>query len=138
MNLRSTDPQQIIANRQLRSFALIFAGVFGVIAFWPLVFHGESPRIWASVLIVIFVAWGFLHPHSLQKPYRAWMIFGGFLGRINTKVILSIVFFLLVTPIRMILTLFGYDPMNRRLDREVESYKVKRDPRLASHMSRQF
>ena len=138
MNLNSTNPQQTTSNSQLRSFALIFAGVFAVIAFWPLVFHGESPRIWASVVIIVFVAWGFLHPSSLQKPYRAWMIFGGFLGRINSKIILSIVFFLLVTPIRMIMSIFGYDPMNRRLDREVETYKVKRQPRPASHMSRQF
>jgi O-antigen/teichoic acid export membrane protein len=134
--LHSIDAQT--PRRQLRSFAFIFAGVFIVIALWPTIFRWEAPRLWPLVPAGLFVAWGLLHPDSLQKPFRAWMKFGGFLGRINSKIILSAVFFVIITPIRIVMAVFGYDPMNRKLDPKADTYRVPRQPRPPSHMSRQF
>jgi hypothetical protein len=117
---------------------LILAGGFAVIALFPTIFRGELPRVWASVVTVVFLLWGLLLPNSLLKPFRAWMKLGGFLGWVNTNVLLSIVFFILVTPLARGMALFGYDPMKRRLDPNVDTYREKRQPRPPSHMSRQF
>jgi len=134
--LHSTDGQ--VTRKQLRSFAFILCGGFLLIAMIPVIFRWEPPRIWPLVVSGIFLVWGLVHPDSLLRPYRAWMKLGGFLGRINSKIILSIVFFILVTPIRFVMSLCRYDPMNRKLDPKAETYRVLRQPRPPSHMSRQF
>lgn len=134
----SSTESQNLSRAQLRNFALILTGGFAVIALWPTVFRGEMPRVWASVVAVVFLLWGLLLPNTLLRPYRAWMTLGGFLGWVNTKVILSLVFFVFVTPLAKAMALFGYDPMKRRLDPKVETYRETRQPRPPSHMTRQF
>jgi hypothetical protein len=135
--LSSTESQNL-SRAQLRNFGLILAGGFAVIALWPTIFRGEMPRMWASIVAVVFVLWGLLLPTTLSKPFRAWMTLGGFLGWLNSKVLLSVVFFVMVTPLARLMALFGYDPMKRRFDPAAETYREKRQPRPPSHMSRQF
>lgn len=58
--------------------------------------------------------------------YKAWMKFAHALGWVNTRIILSIVYFLIFTPLALIFRLIGKDPMERRFD-EAGSYWVKRE-----------
>lgn len=130
--------KQPVETKELRHFGLIVGGVFSVIGLWPMIYRGEGVRLWAVILGGILVATGLVLPRSLQSIHRSWMWVGHILGSINTRIILGIVFFGLVTPMGVVMRLLGKDAMRRVLVQEVPSYRVVRGPRPRGHMRNQF
>jgi len=124
--------------KQLRSFGLIVGGIFFIIALWPLVFRGESLRVWAVVPTVVLVPPALVYPPVLYWPFLGWMFIGHILGAVNTRIILTLMFFLLFTPVGLIMRLFRYDPMARRLNPSLTTYKTKVKPKDSIQMERQF
>jgi Saxitoxin biosynthesis operon protein SxtJ len=124
--------------RQLRDFGLLVGGVFGVIGLWPLLWRQQSPRLWALALAVALVLPALVAPPILAPAYRAWMKLAEVLAWVNTRIVLGVVFYGVVTPIGLVMRLAGHDPMRRRFDQVGESYRVRCTPRPASHMMRQF
>jgi len=124
--------------KQLRSFGLIVGGIFALIGVWPAVWRGQPLRLWSLILggmlLVLALAW----PRSLTQVYRLWMTVGEVLGWINTRIILGVIFYLLFTPLGLLMRLRGRNPMRRTLTPEAESYRVVRQPRPSSHMMHQF
>jgi hypothetical protein len=124
--------------KQLRSFGLVVGGVFGIIGLWPLLFRGQPPRPWALVLAAILVSVGLAFPRSLRRVHHVWMLAGHALGWINTRVILGIVYYGLLTPFGVIMRLLGHDPMHRAFAPDADTYRVPRSPRSRDHLYRQF
>lgn len=110
----------------LREFGLltggIVAGLFGL--FFPWLLERSFP-IWPWAIFGILGAWGLAAPLSLRPVYRAWMRFGLLLSKITTPIIMGLVFYVLITPIALVLKLAGKDAMSRRFD-EHESYRITR------------
>ena len=125
-------------NRQLRSFGLMVGGIFSVIGLWPVVFHGAHPRWWAlacgGLLVLPAVVW----PEILRPIHKAWMKLGHAMGWLNTRIILGLIFFGVVTPIGIVRRWLGKDPMGKKLKRDTASYRVVRAPRAPAHLKRQY
>ena len=77
-------------------------------------------------------------PRVLGPVYRVWMAAGEALGWVNTRILLGLVFYGLITPMGLIMRLFGNDAMRRAYEPDVESYRVVKRPRSGAHMTRQF
>ena len=122
----------------LRSFGFLIGGLLTGIGIWPVVFHHGEPRLWALIPAAVFVAQALLVPMSLSPVYRLWMKFGHALGWVNTRIILAILFYAVVTPMGWMMRVFGTDPMRRRFDSRVETYRETRVARPSAHMRRQF
>ena len=125
--------------RGLRNFALTFAGVvaglFGLIL--PLVIDARIS--WTPWVIALVVAlWGLIAPSSVRPFYRLWMLFGRVMGAITSRVVLSIVFYLLVLPFGLVLRARGKDPLHRKWDHSAKSYRVNSENPDPSHMERPF
>ena len=127
-----------ITNKQLRSFGLTVGGIFALIGFWPVIFRAEAPRWWAMAAAGLLLVPGLVLPRGLHWLYKGWMTVGEILGWINTRIILGIVFYIIITPIGIFRRWLGKDPMGRQLRPDVESYRVLRKPRPASHLRRQY
>jgi hypothetical protein len=125
-------------NKQLRSFGVTVGGIFALIGVWPVVFHGAGFRWWAVLLGVCLIGPGLVLPRSLHWPYRAWMTVGHVMGSINTRIILAVIFYFVVTPIGIIRRFFGKDPMGRQIRPNLDSYRITRKSRPASHLTRQY
>jgi Saxitoxin biosynthesis operon protein SxtJ len=125
-------------DKQLRNFGLMVGGIFAAIGLWPLVIRGQNPRFWAVALGLALVLPALARPRSLQLVYRVWMALGNALSWINTRIILSAVFYGLVTPMGLAMRRFGHDPMGRRFGPNVDTYRVAGRPRPGTHMLRQF
>ena len=110
----------------LRSFGFttgaIVAVLFGLFFPWAL---DHAMPIWPGILSSVLIVWGFIAPVSLRPVYKGWMRFGLLMSRITTPLILGILFFGLITPISFILSLMKWDPLSRKLDAQVDSYRVK-------------
>jgi len=123
--------------KQLRSFGLIVGGIFAVLGLWPSVFRQEDPRVWALALGALLIFPAIVVPQVLKWPYHLWMRIGLVLGWINSRIIMTIAFYAIFTPVGMIRRI-KTDPMNRKFEPESESYRVKREVRPPSHMTHQF
>lgn len=123
----------------LREFALvtggIVAGLFGL--FFPWLLETRFP-LWPWLVAGVLTVWGLVAPLSLQPVYRGWMRLGLLLGRITTPIILGTVFYLLIWPMGLIMRLFGRDPMTRRLEDAIESYRVESHKPPKQNMERPF
>jgi Saxitoxin biosynthesis operon protein SxtJ len=124
--------------KQYRSFGLMVGGIFAAIGVWPLLVRGEGVRIWAMVLGVLLMVPALILPKSLGPVYRIWMVLGNALGWINTRIILGVIFFGLITPMGLVMRLAGKDSMRRNYEKTSDTYRVPRSPRPGSHMLRQF
>jgi hypothetical protein len=111
--------------KELREFGFvtgsIVAALFGL--FFPWLLNTEIP-LWPWVLAGILAAWAVVAPASLQPVYRGWMRFGLLIGSITTPLILGIVFFGVILPTGLIMRAVRHDPMARKLDEAVTSYRV--------------
>jgi Saxitoxin biosynthesis operon protein SxtJ len=130
--------QEKVTKKQLRQFGLLVGGVFAVIGLSPMVIRGQNPRWWSLVPAVLLIVPALVNPGSLRFVHRGWMAIGEVLGWINTRIILGTIFYTLVTATGLVMRLSGKDPMNRKLDPRIDSYRRKREPRPTSHMKHQF
>jgi hypothetical protein len=130
--------QKEIDKKQLRSFGLMVGGIFAGIGVWPLVIHSAEPRWWTLILAGLLLLPAAIYPHSLVWPYKGWMALGHVMGWINTRIILGIVFYLVVTPIGIFRRWLGKDPMGQHLRPDLDSYRMVREPRPPSHLTKQY
>jgi len=124
--------------KQLRSFGLTVGIIFGILGLWPLVFRGADPRWPLIVLAGCLVLPALVFPRILFWPHKAWMAVGHVMGWINTRIILGVVFYVIITPIGIIRSWLGNDPMGRKLRPDLDTYRVARKQRPASHLTRQY
>ena len=124
--------------KHLRSFGLMVGGIFALIGIWPALWRGQPLRLWSLLLGGLLMGLALIWPRSLTQVYRFWMTVGEVLGWINTRIILGVIFYVLFTPMGLLMRLRGKDPMRRTLTPEAESYRVVRQPRPSSHMMHQF
>lgn len=127
-----------ITPKQLRDFGLIIGGIFALIGVWPLLFSQTSPHYWLLTLGGLLVLLGLLRPQSLGPVYRGWMALGHVLGRVNTRILLGLGFYGIVTPMGLAMRVFGKDPMRRKFDPDANTYRIARASRPGSHFQRQF
>lgn len=111
--------------KQLRSFALVtsamLVAIFGLLLPW---IWGYAWPIWPWVVAAILTTWGLVAPGTLNPVYRGWMRFAEVLAWINTRLLLGAVFYAMITPIGVIARLFGRDPMQKKFDPKVSSYRA--------------
>ena len=129
---------QTATRKELRQFGLLVGAVFTVIGLWPLVFRGEPLRLWAVGIGGLLIAFGGILPQVLRPVHKGWMWIGHILGWINTRILLGIVFYALVTPIGLVRRLMGKDTMRQAFAETSTTYRVVRSPRPHSHMKYQF
>eukprot|EP00752_Nemacystus_decipiens_P000793 g793.t1 len=113
-----------------RAFGFVFVGVFLIIAAVKAVVGGPGlfwPAFWASLAAVMLVL-ALVRPLLLRPLNRAWFKFGLLLHKIVSPVVMGLVFFLTVTPIGLMMRLFGRRPLNLKFDPEAESYWIERTP----------
>ncbi len=123
----------------LRRFGLVTAamtcGVFGL--FLPLVFHKALP-LWPWAVGASLALWSLVAPASLRLVYVVWMRIGLLIGGIMNPVILAIVFFVLISPLGILLRMFGHDPMGSRRDASTTTYRTASRKLSAKNMERPF
>ena len=118
-----------------RSFGIVFFVVFLLIALYPLTYSGEL-RLWSVIISLIFLSLGLINSKILTPLNKLWFRFGIFLGKIISPVIMGIIFFLVVTPIGLVMRLLGKDLLNLRYNKNKSYWIEKNDPK--SKMKNQF
>lgn len=127
MPINTVSEHSKIGSSTNRSFGLVFAAFFLILALWPLLYQHEM-RLWALVLAVIFLLLALVIPKLLAPLNRIWTSLGMLLHNIVSPVALGILFFGVVMPTGLLMRLFGKDPLRLRLDKAANSYWIQRSP----------
>ena len=118
-----------------RSFGIVFFIVFFLLALYPLTYNGET-RLWSLIISLIFLVLGLLNSKILTPLNKLWFRFGIFLGKIISPLIMGIIFFLVVTPIGLIMRILGKDVLNLKYNKNKSYWIEKNGPK--SKMKNQF
>ena len=118
-----------------RSFGIVFFIVFLLIALYPLL-KGNDLRIWSLIISFIFLALGLINSKILTPLNRLWFKFGLLLGKFISPLIMGIIFFIVVTPIGIIMRLLKKDLLNLKFNKKETYWIDKSGPK--SKMKNQF
>jgi glucose-6-phosphate-specific signal transduction histidine kinase len=123
--IRNEIKQLKTCERELRRFGLLVGGVFAVLGllFW---LRHKSAFPYLFIPGALLIAFGLSAPRLLKQVYVAWMTLAIVLGLVVSNVILTLFFFLVVTPIGLVARLFGEDFLSLKLERKAGTYWVPR------------
>ena len=131
--------------RDLRNFGFLIGGVVCAVSLFVLYRHGSSAATMGGLVVgALFIVLGVEWPHVLGLPHRLWMKLAAKLLWVNTRIILTVLFTLVVVPMGLIARLLGRDLLGVALDADTPSYWQKRDGASGDHtveqkrMERQF
>ena len=127
------------STKELRKFGLTVGAAFavlGAVSWWR--GHVWPPRVMWTLAVLLMVP-GALFPAVLGPVQRGWMKFALVLGHFNTRIILTVLFYLVMTPVGLIMRLFR-DPLDRSLKEERNTQWIKREsqPVELARYERQF
>ena len=118
-----------------RSFGVVFFIVFLLIGLYPIL-KGNDLRIWSLIISFIFLALGLINSKILTPLNKIWFKFGLLLGRFISPLIMGIIFFVVVTPIAIIMRLLKKDLLNLKYNKKETYWIDKSGPK--SKMKNQF
>ena len=119
-----------------KSFGILFGIVFLLISLWPL-FSSNNLRLWALIISLIFFIITFLKPEILKPLNSIWVKFGEILGKVVAPIVMGIVFFVVLTPISLIVRAFGKDLLGLKITDKKNSYWIRRKKDVGT-MDKQF
>ena len=120
----------------VKSFGILFFIVFFLIGVWPL-FKGFDLRWWSIIISLVFLILGIIKSKFLIPLNKYWIKLGEFLGKIIAPIIMLLIFFILITPLSILLKIFSKDLLNLQMKKSDDSYWIERKQDLGS-MKNQF
>ncbi|HLH78016.1 MAG TPA: SxtJ family membrane protein [Candidatus Binataceae bacterium] len=125
--------------QELRNFGLLtgalIALVFGLLLPW--LHRWTAPR-WPWVAGLALWVPALLWPMVLYPFYRVWTALGLGLGWVNSRIILSLLFFVVITPMGLLRRALGHDAVARRFEPQAASYRVASRARSKESMEKPF
>ena len=119
-----------------KSFGLLFSIVFLIIGMWPLK-NGDSLNIYFIAISITFLILGLINSKLLSPLNKIWIKLGEILGIIISPIVMFLVYFIVLTPVSLIVRLFGKDLLGLKFFKKNDSYWIIRKSNLGS-MNNQF
>jgi len=113
------------SDTELRTFAFTLSCALGFLGGLVLWRKGETGFIlW--VIGMVILSMGLLKPRLLGPIHRGWMGMSFLMGFFMTHLILALMYYLVFTPVALVMRALGKDPLRRRHDHNVTSYWIRR------------
>ena len=118
-----------------RSFGIVFSIFFSLVGIY-LLLNNSPVYYWSFLISLIFLILGLLNSKILGPLNQIWFKFGILLGKVVSPIVMGIIFFLVITPIAILLKIFGKDVLKLKLNNNETYWIEKNDPK--SDMKKQF
>ena len=119
-----------------RSFGILFFIVFLIFGVWPLK-NGENLNYYFIIFSGIFLLLGLLNSKLLSPLNKIWIKFGEILGVIIAPIIMALVYFVILTPVSLVVRVFGKDLLGLKFMNKQQTYWINRKKNMGS-MRKQF
>lgn len=134
----SDETTDVVSAKRERSFGLTVGAVCCIL--WAIaIWRGRGNPFWLGGLGGLLILLGWIAPAWLRLPSAAWWTLSHILGWINSRVILTVLFFCVFVPVGLLMRLLGRDPLRLRHAKRLtgwEPYPVR--TRTATHYERMF
>tara|TARA_B110000967_G_C18528291_1_gene384535 strand:+ start:109 stop:492 length:384 start_codon:yes stop_codon:yes gene_type:complete len=118
-----------------KNFGIVFFVFFLILSIYP-VLNNKIINFWFLSISFIFLILGLLNSNLLSPLNRTWFKFGIYLGKFVSPIVMGAVFFLVVTPISLIMKIFNKDILSLKKNTK-ETYWIKKNGPI-SKMKNQF
>ena len=118
-----------------RSFGIVFFIFFLIVSLYPLS-NDKNINIVALTISIFFLVLGLLNSKILFPLNKIWFKFGIILGNLISPLIMSVIFFVIITPIGLLMRMFGKDVLNLKYNDNKSYWIEKTGPK--SKMKNQF
>ena len=108
-----------------RSFGILFFIVFLIFGVWPLK-NGENLNYYFIIFSGIFLLLGLLNSKLLSPLNKIWIKFGEILGVIIAPIIMALVYFVILTPVSLVVRVFGKDILGLKFINKQQTYWINR------------
>ena len=119
-----------------KSFGVVFSLFFLLLGVYPFISGGDF-RLWSLSVSCGLIITAFFWPKLLSVPSKLWLKLGEALGVVVSPVVMSLVYFLVITPIGLFMRICGVDILKKKLDGNSNSYWERRNTPVGS-MKNQF
>jgi hypothetical protein len=120
---------------ELRQFGLILAVV--ITALWLLI-AGLENTAWLAAIDAVVILAALTVPAALRPVHWLLLKFGHTVSKVLNPLLLGLVYFVIITPMGLVMRLFRYDPMRRRFEQEAETYRESSDDTATQRFDRPF
>jgi len=117
------------------SFGILFFIVFLIISIWPIIDSG-SIKVWSLLISLLFLFLGIINSKILTPLKIGCLKLSEFLGKVIAQIVMGLIYFMIITPIGILIRLFGKDLLSIKYNKN-KSYWIKRTKNIGS-MKRQF
>ncbi len=117
-----------LSKDSLKKFGITMSACFAIITLLVALKHKHNPLPFCFVSS-LFILMAFVAPKALRLIYISWMKVGFVLGWINSRIILTVIFYLICTPIGLVMRLFGKDLLSLKTEKSAKTYWLKKDSR---------
>tara|TARA_X000000950_G_scaffold263225_1_gene335261 strand:+ start:58 stop:438 length:381 start_codon:yes stop_codon:yes gene_type:complete len=108
-----------------RSFGLLFFIVFLIFGLWPLK-NSLDPNLYFIFISIFFLSLGLINSKILSPLNKIWVKFGELLGIVIAPIVMALVYFIVLTPVSLIVRIFGKDLLGLKFSKKKESYWINR------------
>ncbi len=112
--------------RDLRKFGLMVGGVFLLLGGIALLRH-KWTAAWLLTPGILLFGFGLIWPRALKLVYIAWMSLALGLGLVVSSILLTVFFYVVITPIGLIARLAGKDFLSLKMEPAAKSYWQARE-----------
>ena len=119
-----------------RSFGLLFFVVFLILGLWPLK-NSLDLNLYLISISAVFLILGVTNSKILSPLNKLWIKFGEILGMIIAPLVMALVYFIVLTPVSLIVRIFGKDLLGLKFLKKKDSYWINRKKKRLS-MKKQF
>lgn len=119
---------QGLDKHSLRKFGITMAAVFLIISLLLIIRH-KPGAYWTGLAFCIFFILAVLSPVLLRPIYIFWMKLALVLSRVNTRIILFVLYYLIFTPVALGMKLFGVDLLARKIEKKKQTYWKEKEER---------
>ena len=122
-------------NKKNKQFGYLFFLLFLILSLWPML-NSEKINLVLLFISLTFLILTILNSKILNPLSDLWIKFGELLGKLIAPIVMSFVFFIILTPTSFIIRLFGKDLLKLKFNKE-SSYWLKREKDIGA-MKKQF
>lgn len=114
-------PDKTSDKKEQRNFGLLMAAAISLIGVFRWWHRGVLP-IGFFIVAAVFAFLGIVFPRALKPVLVVWLGFAERLNQLVTYVLLTLVFFVLIVPTRLVFGVLGHDPLKRHWDPDASTY----------------
>tara|TARA_B100000963_G_scaffold172071_1_gene149626 strand:+ start:904 stop:1284 length:381 start_codon:yes stop_codon:yes gene_type:complete len=112
-----------------RSFGILFFILFLILGLWPLK-NNDNLNLYLIIISCIFLILGLTNSKFLSPLKKLWIKFGEILGSIIAPIVMALIYFIFLTPISLVVRIFGKDLLGIKFNKNIKTYWIKRKKNL--------